>query len=1676
MSVTSWFLVSSLGIRHRLPREMIFVGREDCELMLQSRSVDKQHAVINYDLATDEHLVKDLGSLNGTFVNDLRIPDQTYITLKLGDVIRFGYDPHVYVLERSQHRVPEEALKHEKYTSQLQMSVKGPEGTKTEHSDEKAGGLDSSRCKLEKGERKCPSETPMSRPTPLYGQPSWWGEDDAGNKVQHTEGRRVDEPHSESPKDSTRHDPEINGTISDFRESQGKSIYSYRREPSYFEIPTKEFQQHTKSPETEVHEIPTKDTDTLAVPTTTTPPVVQSHASFTIEFDECTPGKMKIKDHVTKFSYRQRKLPGKDLASTPTEVMSAESKVADWLVHSDPSMMRRKPPSEDVYSTKSDLPVHVKILKGHHHEDGTQSDSEDPILAEKPDKQQHHQPAAPLAPEEPACSPLGSHSPPRSQAKPEPEEVLNQQAFVIEFFDDNPRKKRSQSFTHNSAHADSYSALKAKLEKRKGALAGERTAMVASGHIPPTQQVTVPLKTHGAPQRASSLKREKTEDRLCTGSSLFSSRTSVTVKPFGSMGKKSKLAQEFAAEFLRESVHGVSPTREKTSPPPASAPPVLVSPSLSHPPALSSPQSSPPLQSSTPVPAPLLPLAVCGMDLKSSKALRNEEEDSLSDAGTYTIETESQDKEVEEARNMIDQVFGVLESPEYTGVSTGIYRPVINDDREEQTSCRHSKSSSLDQKATPVQGYNPAAISGQHAGGAQMRPVGPVGVGGPKWVSRWASLADSYSESGSAGGHVDAKHQGEVADGEGQIIHQAVSVRIIENTDSESSQGSRTRRLLPQVPPTDKPESPTPSILIKHEPNTGYETPERGSSTPRQQETAQRLCVQDDLDPDSLSDASKSDDGSIVERSRKRRTGRTIDEAKQSKSWGDKSGSQCRVEEKTSASTKSTSFYIGTEETPSKPDIPHSIVLTHAERDYDISSSKPSATTVLIKPLRSQDTPKPVKPIPSAHKSHSQEKEALPPIEPPISFVRQESFTKDRPSDDIQINKLPHISSHPALKDLSVGDAFRTECNQDTQSFLKDTENALAALEAKFQAQGHGQSQKHDRSSNCLEDSLSGESDVDTASTVSLVSSKNAPSTAPNKSSVITSLQKEKSSSTPSIQDQGRQPTARERLSEKRRTNVTDNPNKMEYTKRFQLRRSTGNRGSLDFTEDLQSQSLPYWPDAVSSDHESSSRPTARKKLTTPLQKEDSSKSSKGPVFQALTRSNSLSAPRPTRASMLRRARLGEASDNESAETDRASLNSDVNAPVKSQADAKKLSRLDILAMPRKRTGSFTTPSDTESSTPRSGFSNRSIETSNSVRKAAVPEPKPGPRKTTGTTGKQTITRARSSSAKYSSSSSSRRRQKGSDYTSTSEEEYDSNHGSSKHKRSHASTATQTARTQPAGSARQKYSSRETEEEEDNEADPYQHWSTHSAEIARLSQDLAKDLAILAREIHDVAGDADSQSSSGTGPSTSLSSVPNTPASTISAREELVQHIPEASLNFQKVPPGSAGVKKEVDQNMNDQDINSKRRAWNREEVILDNLMLNPVSQLSQAIRENTEQLAEKMKILFQNKMESWEEIEAKINSENEVPILKTSNKEISSILKELRRVQKQLEVINTIIDPSGNPELGNRLGAASAGAKGRTLSRPPTQLQGGIQQGGGGNVNERAKRGERADDDGYAG
>ncbi|KAM9840303.1 centrosomal protein of 170 kDa protein B [Aulostomus maculatus] len=1686
MSVTSWFLVSSSGTRHRLPKEMIFVGREDCELMLQSRSVDKQHAVINYNPTTDEHLVKDLGSLNGTFVNDLRIPDQTYITLKLSDIIRFGYDilpardlkqSHVYVLEKSQHKVPEEALKHEKYTSQLQMSLKASEGKRADLEDR-------TRPDKTQSAKSLTQEAPACRPTPLYGQPSWWGEEDYGSK-----GQSSDEPHPEVQRDVSSVDPDFSGSLAD---SQPKSVFpSYHREPSYFEIPTKDF-QHPKTSGTELHEIPTKDTDTPPTPPsppTPTPPVVQSHASFTIEFDDCMPGKIKIKDHVTKFSTRQRKQPTpptKISTTTPAEVMSAESKVVDWLVHSDVSMMRRRPTCDDVYSTKSDLAMNIKTLKGHHHEDGTQSDSEDPVLKARTSKSQHsiqseqtvqsaqsvhsqslaptqtlHQPlqyapprpapASPLAPERPLSrSPPQTQSPTTDMPKQGPPEHLTQQAFIIEFFDDNPRKKRSQSFTHNPAHADSYSALKAKLERRKG---GERPASV-HGHVPPTQQVTVPLKGHGGPQRSSSLKREKTEGEAASSGSSSRSSSGIIIRPFGSVGKKSKLAQEFAAEFLKGSgQQDSSPIRDKMSPPPMSAPPVMVSPAharipspqepsapsaLSYPsspisrssiPANASGQTLSPFHSSGPPGSPMLPLGIRGGDTKGSpRIVRNEEDDSLSDAGTYTIETESQDKEVEEARNMIDQVFGVLDSPEYSGVNTGVYRPVINDGKDEQANVP-SDGSTMD----PLHGFTPAAISVPPTSPIQVPSANVAGLEGPKWVSRWASLADSYADAGST------PPQGECLE-DLHIMSRSMASYSYENSESESSHSSRTRRLLPQVPP-EKLDAATPSILIRHESYQGQECLDRVSGSLRPQDSSQHLSVQDDVDPDSLSDASRSDDGPIIEKMKKSqvRTGAI--------SAGGV-GPHFKGQEKLSPSTKSTCFYIGSEDSPGKPDQARSPVQSERARD---PPAKTPPTTVLIRHLSGHEPKRTgVKPNNSAPNLQTQDKDSVPTKESCISsFVRQESFTKDRPSDNVQMKKLPHISSHPSIRDMEQ----RRESFQDPQPFLQEAEGTLSSLDTKFPSSGSGRSSKKGGSSSHMDDSLSGESDVDTASTVSQVSSKNAPVSSATKKRPISSLQKEKSSSSPSIQEKGRQLTARERLSEKRRNQVsTDSSSKAEAAKRFQMRRSAGNRGSLELSESQQS-SGPHWTQATSSDHEVSRSSSRSKKTIAPHQKEDSGKTSKTAAQQVLIRSNSLSAPRPTRASMLRRARLGEASDNEGTETDRGSQNSDhITAPPKVTTEGKKLSRLDILAMPRKRTGSFTTPSDNETSSgSRSALSNRNSETVVTTSKASAGDARQAASRGGGPPGKNPLTRTRSSGAKY-PSTGTHRRQKGSDFSSSSEEEYKMSVSNSKSKRSSHPPAHKIA------ASRSKSVSLETEEDEDqNEADPYQNWSTHSAEIAKLSQDLAKDLAILAKEIHDVAGDGDSPSS-GMGTTTSPSSLPNTPASNISAREELVQHIPEASLNYQKVPPGSAA---ELDANMNEPEPGSKqRRLWNREEVILDNLMLNPVSQLSQAIRENTEQLAEKMKVLFQNKAGVWEEIEAKINTENEVPILKTSNKEITSILKELRRVQRQLEVINTIVEPGGNLQPA---AAASSPQTPQASSREkkPTKQRGSPPT----NANESTKR-----------
>lgn len=230
-----------------------------------------------------------------------------------------------------------------------------------------------------------------------------------------------------------------------------------------------------------------------------------------------------------------------------------------------------------------------------------------------------------------------------------------QQAFVIEFCDDSQRKKRSQSFTNNISSPDFQSVIKNKLDKRKG-------TNTSTGYNPPTQQFTIPLKGSDGSQRAGSLRREKSEIRMSTTD--FSSRS--TGKPFGSVGRRSTLAQDFANELKRisktassstwnhnssesnlnaTSANGDSPVTHRSLPTTSHSNYHYLNQSLTT--SLNQP-STPPKTSS-------LHMEDDSIDVKAGGP-KQEEEDSLSDAGTYTIEGEGPDKDIVEARSMIDQV------------------------------------------------------------------------------------------------------------------------------------------------------------------------------------------------------------------------------------------------------------------------------------------------------------------------------------------------------------------------------------------------------------------------------------------------------------------------------------------------------------------------------------------------------------------------------------------------------------------------------------------------------------------------------------------------------------------------------------------------------------------------------------------------------------------------------------------------------------------------------------------------------------------------------------------------------------------------------------------------------------------------------------------------------------
>uniref|UniRef100_A0A8B9SLM1 Centrosomal protein 170 n=1 Tax=Anas platyrhynchos TaxID=8839 RepID=A0A8B9SLM1_ANAPL len=1511
MSLTSWFLVSSGGTRHRLPREMIFVGRDDCELMLQSRSVDKQHAVLNYDPSTDEHLVKDLGSLNGTFVNDVRIPEQTYITLKLEDKLRFGYDilhflhTNLFTVVRGEMRVPEEALKHEKFTSQLQLSQKSSEAEGSKQTSSKtteSKGTDSTNevhnktTEALKSEEKSIDLSAMPRGTPLYGQPAWWGDDEADEKS----GCKPD-----SKREEKMHETGASGCSTDAKQAEEQSaaaseeLYPFCREPSYFEIPTKEFQQSSQVAESAIHEIPTKDNQSSHA-------AGAGHASFTIEFDDNTPGKVTIKDHVTKFTSEQRhksKKPssssGQDLPGLQNVMMAAESKVADWLAQNNPPRMIWEPTEEDSKSIKSDVPVYLKRLKGNKHDDGTQSDSEN----------------------------AGAH---RHYSK---------RAVLEEHL-------RHHHTELKKAHQKVHST-----EKQQ-----EQAGVTSSSH-------------HRAVH--AKLLKQKSEDP----SAALPVLQAALLRSSGSLGHRPSQNQEMDKKLKSQHV---------------------------------------------------------------SAATEKDNEDDQSDKGTYTIELENPNSEEMEARKMIDKVFGVDDSQDYN-------RPVINENQKDLV-----KDWAINSATVVLEEKRPLSTTG-----FLDTEEGSPAPGSKRWVSQWASLAANHTRHD----HDDIRLESPVPaplENDTDISESGISIRSAGSATSVTSQGERKRRTLPQLPKEEKVSEGSRTKATSHQRS---EIGEKQDTELQEKETPARAS---DADSRSIAKSGRTVNGPFTKSyRRKTETGRETSVVKQALA----KIQQERKEQGHWTPSKLSSTKPATNQVEKGRE---EIAVSHKTSDNQDKASGhvTDKTEVKLaqnegKRRKNEETIKGQSPKTSG----GEKKESSKPL------VRQGSFTIDKPSTNVPIELIPHINkqsgsvapSASANRTRDRSDSMDTDSSLDTTLILKDTEAVMAFLEAKLREENKTDEGPETPSYN-RDNSISPESDVDTASTISLVTGDSERKSTQKRKS-FTTLYKDRCSSGSPSKDvlKSSATSAREKMEKKTKSRSSDGGSRADARKTVQ---SSGRmrQPSVDLTDDDQTSSVPHSAisDILSSDQETYSGKShgrvpfaSADELLHSKMEGKSAKSKSTPVaLGQSSKSTTLPRPRPTRTSLLRRARLGEASDSELADADKASVASEVSttsSTSKPPSGRRSISRIDLLAQPRRtRLGSLSARSDSEATITRSTASSRTPEAiirSGTRLTSAGDSSKVSARTRANSISRLSDSKSKSlASAHNSPSVSARWRRFPTDYASTSEDEFGSNRNSPKHTRLRTSPALKTTRLQSTGTATQ--SSNTFKHRIKEQEDYIRDWTAHREEIARISQDLA----LIAREINDVAGEIDSVTSSGTAPSTTVSTAATTPGSAIDTREEvgdlhgemhkLVDRVFDESLNFRKIPPLVHAKPPEGNGRPNDArpqlpDITdpptiTRRRTWSRDEVMGDSLLLSSVFQFSRKIRQSIDKTAGKIRILFKDQDRNWEEIENKLRAESEVPIVKTSSMEISSILQELKRVEKQLQAINAMIDPDGTLDALSNLGFAS--------------------------------------------
>uniref|UniRef100_A0A803TWB6 Centrosomal protein 170 n=1 Tax=Anolis carolinensis TaxID=28377 RepID=A0A803TWB6_ANOCA len=1434
-------------------------------------------------------------------------------------------------------RVPEEALKHEKFTSQLQLSQKSSEAEGSKLTSAKVAEPKVQDTISEahyrtidtlKSEEKSADISAMPRGTPLYGQPSWWGDDEAEEQNGYKQDGKPEEK---------MQDARVLGCSTDGKQAEEQSAaaseeetYPFCREPSYFEIPTKEFHQHSQIPEGTIHEIPTKDIHIAGA----------GHASFTIEFDNSTPGKVTIKDHVTKFTPDQRHKPKKpspsdaqDLPGLQAVMLAPESKVANWLAQNNPPTMVWESTEEDSKSIKSDVPVYLKRLKGNKHDDGTQSDSENVGAHKHYSKQaaleeqlRHHY-----------AEQRKLHSKAQDTEKHSDQPVASQTAFMIEFFDEgHPRKRRSYSFSQN------VGSLCPEISS-PGPHARTEKVRPSSGD---SRGCSSPLQTTSTQQRAvhAKLLKQKSEEP----SAVLPFLQTALLRSSGSLGHRPSQSEDMEKKLKSQAVLA---TFEK-------------------------------------------------------------DDDDQSDKGTYTIELEKPNAEEVEARKMIDK--------ENTGVS-----------------------------------------------------------GSKRWVSQWASLAANHTK------HEESEVRMETLapahlENDTDISESGLSVRSTGSAASLNSQGDRKKRTLPQLPKEEnviegqrtKVSTPQRSEIGEKQ---DTELQEKETPTHTQKEIGQAIDKIPMKASKTMNGLSPKADKTFFQSNSCFPSGQNGKETSVVKQALAKIQQQEQNEATHWVPTKLSSAKTTNQIEKKKEESSVSHKIDNKEKAPGRSAGKTDTKTVQSEGKRRK--PEETSKCQAAKGFSGDKKETSKPL------VRQGSFTIDKPSTNIPIELIPHINKETATAPGSLSlttttriseksESVETDSSLDTTLILKDTEAVMAFLEAKLREDNKIDEGPETPSYN-RDNSISPESDVDTASTISLVTGDSERKTTQKRKS-FTTLYKDRCSTGSPAKDvlKSSSTSARDKIEKKTKSRSLEAGSRGDARKIVQ---SSGRirQPSVDLTDDDQTSSVPHSAisDILSSDQETCS---GKSHGRTPFTSADEHLHSKtegikiaklksSPVSTGqFSKSTTLPRPRPTRTSLLRRARLGEVSDSELADADKASVASEVSttsSTSKPPSGRRNISRIDLLAQPRRnRLGSLSARSDSEATMTRSTASSRTADAAirNGIRLTPPADStKVSPRIRANSISRLSDSKSKSISSTHNSPSeayrllpdpdpaletysvNSRWRRFPTDYASTSEDEFGSNRNSPKHARLRTSPALKTTRLQSSGTPTQASNifKHRIKEQEDYIRD----WTAHREEIARISQDLA----LIAREINDVAGEIDSVTSSGTAPSTTVSTAATTPGSAIDTREELVDRVFDESLNFRKIPPvvnvkmpdGNSRPSESKPQTADvpEPPTITRRRTWSRDEVMGDTLLLSSVFQFSRKIRQSIDKTAGKIRILFKDKDRNWEDIENKLRAESDIPIVKTSSMEISSILQELKRVEKQLQVINSMIDPDGTLDALSNLGFAAA-------------------------------------------